>query len=68
MSNKVYDAIKNIALIATPVLAFLASLVTIWNVPHGAELTATITALDTLLGAIVVALKISYEKKGKSHE
>lgn len=68
MSNKVYDAIKNIALIATPVLAFLASLVTIWNVPHGAELTATITALDTLLGAIVVALKISYEKKGESHE
>ena len=63
MSNKTYDIIKNIALIATPVLAFLASLVTIWDLPYGPQLTATFTALDTLLGALVVALKINYEKK-----
>lgn len=65
MSNKVYDIIKNAALIATPILAFLASLVTIWNIPHGAELTATLTAIDTLLGAIVVVANQIY-KKGKS--
>lgn len=63
MSNKAYDIIKNIALIAAPVLAFLASLVNIWNIPYGAELVATFTAIDTLLGAIVVALKINYDKK-----
>lgn len=61
MSNKTYDTIKNIALILTPVLAFLASLITIWNVPYGAELTATITALDVLCGAIVVVAKKIYE-------
>lgn len=61
MSNKTYDTIKNVALILTPVLAFLASLITIWNVPYGAELTATITALDVLAGAIVVVAKKIYE-------
>lgn len=63
MSNKAYDIIKNIALIATPVLAFLASLVTIWDLPYGPQLTATFTAIDTLLGAIVVILKVNYDKK-----
>lgn len=65
MSNKAYDTIKLIALIATPVLAFLASLVTIW-IPDSdlaTKLCVTSTAIDTLLGAIVVALKVAYEKK-----
>ena len=63
MSNKTYDIIKTIALVATPVLAFMASVVSIWNIPCGAEITATLTAIDVLLGAIVVALKINYNKK-----
>jgi len=63
MSNKAYDTLKTIALVATPVLAFVAAVVSIWNVPYGAELTATLTAIDTLLGAIVVALKINHDKK-----
>lgn len=61
MSNRTYDTIKNIALIITPVLAFLASLITIWNIPYGAELTATLTALDALTGAIVIVAKKIYE-------
>ena len=63
MTNKAYDTLKTIALVATPVLAFMASVVSIWNVPYGSELTATLTAIDTLVGAIVVALKITYDKK-----
>ena len=63
MSNKAYDKLKTIALVATPVVAFLAAVVSIWGVPYGAEITATLTAIDTLLGAIVVALKIKYDKK-----
>lgn len=63
MTNKAYDTIKTIALVGTPILAFFASLCTIWDVPHSAELVATFTAIDTLLGAIVVALKVSYDKK-----
>ena len=63
VSNKTYDTIKLIALVAVPVLAFLASLVTIWNIPYGAQITATLTAIDTLLGALVIVLKAFYEKK-----
>lgn len=61
MSNKTYDTIKNIALLLTPVLAFLASLVSIWNIPYGAEVTATLTAIDVLCGAIVVVAQKIYE-------
>ena len=64
MSNKTYDIIKTIALIATPVLTFAAALVSIWNIPHVAELTATFAALDTLLGAVVVVAKTIHDKKG----
>lgn len=64
MSDKTYDIIKNIGLIAVPVLAFIASLCTIWEVPHCAQITATLTAIDTLVGAIVVVAKAIYERKG----
>ena len=66
MSNRTYDIIKDIALILTPVLAFLASLVSIWGIPYGAEITATLTAVDTLAGAIVVVSKKIYD--GANHE
>ena len=66
MTNKAYDTLKTIALVATPVLAFMASVVSIWNVPYGSELTATLTAIDTLLGAVVVALKIRHDKKAEA--
>lgn len=62
MSNQTYDTIKFIALIIAPVLAFIASLCTIWSVPHCAEITATLTALDTLVGAIVAIVSYQYNK------
>ena len=62
MSNRTYDIIKVTALIATPLIAFLASLCSIWTVPHAQEITATLTALDTLLGALVVVLAREYNK------
>ena len=62
MSNKTYDIIKMVSLIAVPLVAFMSSLMTIWNVPHGEQITATLTAIDTLLGAIVVILSKEYNK------
>ena len=62
MSNRTYDIIKITALVATPLIAFLASLCSIWTVPHAQEITATLTALDTLLGALVVVLAREYNK------
>ena len=64
MSNKTYDTLKLIALILTPVLAFLASVANIWNIPYSEQIVATLTGIDTLVGAIVVALKSAWDKKG----
>lgn len=63
MSNKVYDIIRLVGEIAVPVIAFAASLCTIWNIPHCAEITASLTALDTLIGAVVMILRGQYNKR-----
>lgn len=62
MSNRTYDTIKLIALIAVPLVAFIGSVCTIWNVAHAEQITATLTALDTLLGAVVAILSKLYNK------
>ena len=56
-SNKVYDILKFVALIVLPALATLyATLGGIWGLPYTQEISATIMAVDTFLGAV---LKIS---------
>ena len=62
MDNRTYDIIKMVSLLAVPLVAFLGALCTIWNVPHAEQITATLTAIDTLLGAIVVILAKEYHK------
>lgn len=61
MTNRQYDTLKTVALILTPVLAFLASLVNIWGFPHGEQIVATLTAIDTLVGAVVVVTNRNYK-------
>lgn len=63
ISDKTYDFLKVFALIAAPVIVFLSALCNIWEIPHAAELTATLAAIDTLIGAIVTALKSSYDRR-----
>lgn len=63
MSNKTYDTIKTIALFAVPVLTFIGSLCAIWNVPYTEQITATLAAIDTLLGAVVIVAKKLYDGK-----
>jgi len=63
MNDKTYDIVKTVALICTPVLTFCTALVSIWNIPYSAELTATFSALDILCGAIVVVAKKIYDDK-----
>lgn len=66
MSDKTYDTIKNVALIVAPVITFIGALVSIWNVPCAAEITATLAAIDTLAGAVVIVAKKIYEdQKGE---
>ena len=63
MSNKTYDIIKMISLIGTPAITLIAAIISIWNIPYGAQITATLAAVDTFMGALVVILNANYKKK-----
>ena len=65
MKDSTYDTIKNVALFAAPILTLLASLCAIWSVPYCEAITATLAAIDTALGAIVIVAKKIYEDKKK---
>ena len=66
MSNKVYDILKDIALIVLPALATLyAALAKIWGLPFEVSIPATIMAVDTFLGAI---LKVSTNQYNKDQQ
>lgn len=62
INNKIYDALKTTALIAAPVIVFASTLLNIWSVPYADQITASLAAVDVLLGATVTALKSSYDK------
>ena len=63
MNNKTFNLIRTVGEIAVPVIACVTAICTIWNVPHCAEMTATLTALDTLIGAVVMILRKDYNKR-----
>lgn len=63
MSNKTYDTIKIICLACVPICSFISALCTIWNVSHAEQITASLTAINTLLGALVVILAREYNKE-----
>jgi len=67
MSNKTYDIIKMISLIGTPAITLIAAIISIWNIPYGAQITATLAAVDTFLGALVVILNANYKKQLKEN-
>lgn len=64
MSNKVYDVLKFVAQIVLPAVATLyATLGKIWGWPLVTEITATICAVDTFLGAILGISSMQYAKE-----
>lgn len=66
MSDKTYDTIKIIALIAVPVSTFILATLSALQVPHLDVVTAIFAAFDTLLGALVeVARRIYYRELGE---
>lgn len=63
MSNKVYDALKFVALILLPALGTLYfALAGIWGFPYGEQIVGTITAVDTFLGALLGISSAAYHK------
>lgn len=63
LSNKVYDGLKYVAIIGMPAAATLyAAVAKIWNLPYVEEIPATITAVQTCLGALLMISTAEYNK------
>ena len=66
MSNKVYDVLKWIAMYFLPAIGTLYfALSGIWNLPSGAPVVGTITAVDTFLGVLLGISTSQYNKNIK---
>lgn len=67
LNNKVYDVLKFIAQIALPAIAtFYVTVAGIWGLPYGEQVSATIMAVDTLLGALLMLSNSVYKKLNAS--
>ena len=64
MSNKMYDNLKLVAQVILPALAtFIVALGEIWGIPLTTQISATIMAVDTLLGAILTKASKDYSEQ-----
>lgn len=64
MSNKVYNILKWVAMIVLPALATLyLGLSNVWGLPYGEEISATITLVNTFLGAVLMISTSQYNKR-----
>ena len=69
LSNKIYDILKWIALIVLPAIATLyTGLSSTWNLPFGEQISATITLVDTFLGALLGISAVKYNKESGKNE
>lgn len=63
MSNKAYDVLKWIALVALDAVGvFYKTIATIWGLPLGDEVLATCAALSLLLGTLIGVSSAQYNK------
>lgn len=63
MSNKIYDVLKWIALVALDAIGlFYNTIADIWGLPLGSEVLATCAALSLLLGTLIGISSNNYNK------
>lgn len=68
MSNKVYDALKWLALVFLPAFGTLYfALAGIWGFPYGEQIVGTLTAIDTFLG-VCLGISTKQYNKGQSND
>lgn len=60
MSNRAYDTLKTIALIAAPISVFIVAVMSALDVPQLDTVTAILAAVDTLLGSLVEIARKQY--------
>jgi len=67
MNSRLYDILKDTALIYLPALGTLyVTLATIWGLPSGEQVAATALGLSTFLGVCLKISKTSYDNSDKS--
>lgn len=55
MTDRQYDGCKFVAQIVLPAIAtFYFTIASIWGLPYSEQIVGTITAIDTLLGALLM--------------
>ena len=63
LSDSVYDILKWLVIIVLPACATLyAALASVWSWPFSEQVTTTITAVDTFLGAVLCISSVNYHK------
>ena len=63
LSNRIYDILKYVALIALPAIGTLYfTLSQVWGLPYGEEVVGTIAAVDTFLGTLLQISTAVYNK------
>lgn len=65
MTNGTYDRLKMIAWILAPLITFIGAVLSIWGVPNAEKITATLAALDTLLGSLLTVSNYKYNKENE---
>ena len=64
ISNKLYDYLKWLCLIALPALSTLYwSLASIWDWPYIEQISGTIAAVGTFLGVLLGVSTVQYNKE-----
>lgn len=68
LNDKLYDILKWLVIIVLPACATLyAALSSVWGWPFAEQVTTTITAVDTFLGAVLCISTVSYHKGDKTN-
>ena len=64
--NKLYDVLKWLCMLALPALAlFTQTIFAIWGLPYGEQISATIVAINALMGACLGISTIGYNRQQK---
>lgn len=62
MSDKTYDVLNVIARMVLPLSEFVGALASIWGLPHGTQIVATLVALDGFLGCLLHSSAKAYNR------
>lgn len=66
-SDRVFNALKWLAMVALPALAvFVRAFFPIWNIPYGEQISESIVVINALLGALLGISTIGYNRSLKS--